>query len=69
MSEDAPAQYDRTKIRIGLAIISVVVLLALVMVAVIDAAAGKAVMFAIAALGFVRLFLLTRAMRRESAGG
>ena len=63
MSDAVPPQLDRRKIRIGLAIITVVVIVALVMIAVIDSAAGKAVMFAIALVAFLRLFLLTRSLR------
>jgi hypothetical protein len=48
----------------GLALIGVVLIVALVMVVVIESAAGKSVMFAIALVAFVRLFLLTRSIRR-----
>ena len=51
--------------RIGLALIGVVILVALVMIAVIEAPAGKAVMFAIALTAFVRAYLLYRDLRRE----
>ena len=68
MSDDAPTEIDRTKIRIGLAMIGIVVVAAMIGVAVIDAGAGKALMFAIVVLGLVRLFLLTRSLRQESAG-
>ena len=66
MSESAPAEYDRRKIRIGLAIISVVVIAALVLLAVVESTVGKGIMFAIAVLGFGRLFLLSRDLRRGS---
>ena len=66
MSEDTPQELDRRKVRIGLAIISAIVLVSLVLVAVVDSAFGKAVMFAIAAMAFLRLFLLTRSIRRGS---
>lgn len=66
---DAPdPQFDRRKVRIGLAVISVVVIVAAIMVVVIEAPAGKAVMFAIALTAFVRAFLLSRSLRAERAG-
>jgi hypothetical protein len=63
MVDESP-QFDRRKIRMGLALIGVVLIVALVMVVVIESAAGKSVMFAIALVAFVRLFLLTRSIRR-----
>jgi uncharacterized membrane protein len=54
-----------TKVRVGLALITVVVVVALVMVAVIDSPAGKAVMFAIAVTAVVRAYLLYRSLRQE----
>jgi hypothetical protein len=56
--------YDRRKIRAGLAIVTVVVLAALILMAVIDSGLGRAVMFAIAVTAFVRAFLLARSLRR-----
>jgi Flp pilus assembly protein TadB len=54
-----------TKVRVGLALITLVVVVALVMIAVIDSPAGKAVMFAIAVTAVVRAYLLFRSLRRE----
>ena len=54
---------DRTNIRIGLAIITVVVLAAVVLVFVVDSAVARATMVAVALVGFVRLFLLFRSLR------
>jgi hypothetical protein len=51
---------DRTKIRIGFACISVVVIVAIVTFFAVEAPAGKAVMFAIALTAFLRAFLLVR---------
>ena len=65
MPDDPTPEIDRRKIRIGLALISVVVIVALVMVFVIEAPAGKAVMFAIALTAFVRAYLLSRSLRQE----
>jgi hypothetical protein len=56
--------YDRRKIRAGLAIVTVVVLAALILMAVIDSGLGRAVMFAIAVTAFVRALLLARSLRR-----
>ncbi len=64
MAEPLDPQVDQRKIRIGLAMISVVVLVAVVLFIVIDDAVGRALMFAIAVLGIVRAFLLTRSLRR-----
>lgn len=55
------------KVRIGLAMISVVVLVAVFMFFVVEAPAGKALMFAIAVTAFVRVAMLVRALRRDSA--
>ena len=65
MADDPTPQISRTKIRIGLGLISLVVIAALVLVFVIEAPAGKAVMFAIALTAFVRAFLLSRSLREE----
>lgn len=64
MPEPEPT-FDRRKIRIGLAVISGVVVAALVMFFVVSAPAGKAVMFAIAATALVRAYLLTRSLRAD----
>jgi hypothetical protein len=68
MPDDLPPQIDRRKIRIGLALISLVVVAAAVAMVLVEAPAGKAVMFAIAATAFVRAYLLTRSLRSERAG-
>ena len=67
MTPDEP-QLNPTKVRVGLANISVVVLIAIVMFFIVEAPVGKAVMFAIALTSFVRAWLLARSLRRESAG-
>ena len=67
MSDETPPQRSVAKVRIGLALIGVVILVALVMIAVIEAPAGKAVMLAIALTAFVRAYLLYRDLRREQA--
>jgi hypothetical protein len=55
---------DRTRVRIGLAIVTLVALVALVLVFVVDSVVGKAIMFAVAATAFVRLVLLVRDIRQ-----
>lgn len=57
---------DRTKVRIGLAIIGVLFAACLVGAALVDDATGRAVLLAVAAVSLVRLGLLTRSLRRES---
>ncbi|HLM63814.1 MAG TPA: hypothetical protein VK306_05920 [Acidimicrobiales bacterium] len=56
-----------TKVRIGLAIIGVVIAAALVTMFAVDAPAGKAVMFAIALTALVRAFMLYRSLKAERA--
>jgi hypothetical protein len=65
MTEPSDPQIDRRKVRIGLAIISLVVVVAVVLFAVIDDPIGRALMFAVAALGIVRAYLLSRSLRRS----
>ena len=64
MNEPQP---NRAKIRIGLGLITVVFAVALAMVFVVEAPAGKAVMFAIALTAFVRVVLLFRSLRSSDA--
>jgi hypothetical protein len=64
MTEPHAPQPDQRKVRIGLAIISTVVLIAIALFLVVDDPVGRAVMFAIALLGIVRAFLLSRSLRR-----
>lgn len=60
-----PPQPSRIKVRAGLALITIVFAVALVMVVLVAAPAGKAVMFAIAVTAFVRALLLFRSLRAE----
>jgi hypothetical protein len=64
MAPDTSPEYDRRKIRIGLAMVSVVVVAAIVLMLVVDSALGRAIMFAVAVTALVRAFLLSRALRR-----
>jgi heme A synthase len=68
MSDAQEPQIDRRKIRIGLALIVLVVIAAVILMFVVEAPAGKAVMFAIAVTAFVRALLLSRSLRREQHG-
>lgn len=66
MAADEPTpEIDRTRIRIGLAVITLVVIASLVLLVVVEAPAGKAVMFAIALTAFVRAYLLSKSLRAE----
>ena len=58
------SQADPRKVRIGLAIVSLVVLLAVILFVLVDDPIGRAVMFAVAAMGVVRAYLLSRSLRR-----
>jgi hypothetical protein len=55
---------DPKKVRIGLVLISIVVLVAVVLFFVIDDAVSQAIMFAVAVLGIVRVAVLLRSVRR-----
>ena len=68
MVDDAPPEMDRRKVRMGLALITVVVVAALVLAALIESPVAKAVMTAVVLVGFVRLWLLTRSMRNLPPG-
>jgi hypothetical protein len=54
-----------TKVRFGLAIIGVVIVVALGLAAVIDAPVGRAIMFAVALTALVRAYMLYLELRRE----
>lgn len=60
-------QIDATKVRIGLAMVTIVVLVGLGIMITADAALAKAVGFAVAALGVVRVYRLFSALKRERA--
>jgi hypothetical protein len=65
MPDETPSERSVAKVRIGLALIGVVILVALVMAVVVEAPAGKAIMFAIAVTAVVRAYLLYRYLRSE----
>jgi hypothetical protein len=64
MAEPTDPQVDRRKVRIGLAMVSLVVVVALVLFALIDDPIGRALMVAVIALGIGRAYLLSRSLRR-----
>lgn len=68
MDERPDAPVDPRKVRYGLAVVGVVLVVALVLLVLIDSALGKAVMFAIAAFAVVRAYLLSRWLRNEGPG-
>ena len=63
MTEE-PQQVNPTKVRQGLAVVAMVVLMAGVLFLAIDDAFGKAIMFAVAAIALVRAYLLSRSLRK-----
>jgi hypothetical protein len=64
VTEPSTPEVDPRKVRIGLIVIVAVVVVAAVLVAVLDDPVGRAAMLAVAAVGIVRAFLLTRSLRR-----
>ncbi len=60
---------DPRKVRIGLAMVVVTVVVAVALITVVDSNLVRAVMAGIALLGLVRAFLLFRSIRREQAQG
>lgn len=68
MDDSTGSNVDRKRVRLGLALIGLVLVVAIVMVFVVEAPAGKAVMFAIALTAFVRAYLLARSLRSEGPG-
>lgn len=65
MSDDEPSAPDRQKVRMGLAVISLVLLVAVVLMLMIDDRLGHAVMFAVALTAIIRAYLLTRSLRSD----
>ena len=58
------SELDPRKVRIGLLMISIVVVVAVVLLFVVDDPFGRAVMLGVAAIGVIRAFLLARSLRR-----
>ena len=65
MPADTPNELSPAKVRVGLAIIAVVLVVALVMMAVVDSTLGRAIMFGVIVLVLLRAYLLYRSLRRE----
>lgn len=66
MPEQAP---NPRKVRIGLAILALVIIAAVVAAFLIDSAVGKAIMVAIAFTVLVRAYLIVRWLRQGGAAG
>ena len=60
---------DPRKVRIGLAMVVVTVVVAIALITVVDSNLVRAIMAGIALLGLVRAYLLFRSIRREQAQG
>ncbi len=60
---------DPRKVRIGLAMVVLTVVVAVALITVVDSNVVRAVMAGVALLGIVRAFLLFRSIRREQAQG
>ena len=65
MADETAGETSVARVRIGLAIIGIVIAVALLLTATIDSTAGKAVMGAIALTALVRAYLLFRSLRGE----
>jgi len=63
--DDARPELNPRKIRAGLAMVTIVVVAAIILIFLIEAPLGKAVMFAVALSGIVRAYLLSRSLRTE----
>jgi hypothetical protein len=63
MVEPTASVPDRRKVRAGLALVSIVVLVAIVLAVTVTAPAGRLLMIVIAAVAIIRAFLLTRSLR------
>lgn len=59
-----PEEMDPRKVRIGLGMVTAVVVVALALTTVIDSGVGRAVMAGIVLLGIGRAYLLYRSLRR-----
>lgn len=65
MDDPTDARLDPRKVRFGLALVGIVLVVALVLLLIIDSAFGKAIMVAIVAVAVVRAYLLSRWLRNE----
>jgi Flp pilus assembly protein TadB len=64
---DAPdPEIDPRRVRAGLIILAVVVAVAVILVLAVDQPLLRAVMIAVIVFTFVRMFLITRAVRRDA---
>jgi uncharacterized membrane protein len=66
MSDEPSDQYDPRRIRAGLVILGLVVLVAAVLAILLDEGLARLIMLAIIVFTVVRMFLLTRRVRRDA---
>jgi len=66
MPEAPNAEFDPRRVRAGLIVLSLVVGVAIVMAIAVDAPIVRLLMLAIVVFTFVRMFLITRAVRRDA---
>ena len=64
-----PDEMDPRKVRIGLAMVAAVVVVAVALATIVDSPLARAVMVGIAVLGIIRAFLLYRSVRRGQPEG
>lgn len=62
---ETPTEPNPHKVRIGLAIVSLIFVASAILIAVADSVTGKAIFFAIAAMTLVRAALLARWLRKQ----
>ena len=63
---DATPEIDPRKVRIGVALISVIFVVAVVLFFVADDTLGRAIFFAVAVACLIRMWLLVRWVRRDA---
>jgi hypothetical protein len=63
VSEPDPSETSRTKVRVGLAMVGIVLVLAMVLGYLAEEPLVKALMFGVSLLAVVRAVLLSRALR------
>ena len=66
MPDSPNAEFDPRRVRAGLIVLCFVVGVAIVMAVAVDAPIVRLLMLAIVIFTFVRMFLITRAVRRDA---
>ena len=67
--DQTTSELDPRKVRIGLAIVSLILVASIVCIGIADGAVAKAIFFAIAAMTMMRAALLARWLRRQRREG